>query len=58
MSFDVKNESEVKEYLDKLGIEYRFGCFSEKKPEGKRVAFAKIIIQNENMYFGRNILII
>lgn len=34
MSLDVQNESEVKEYLDKLGIEYRFGCFSEKKPEG------------------------
>uniref|UniRef100_A0A2M4ALB9 Putative cytochrome c oxidase assembly factor 7 n=1 Tax=Anopheles triannulatus TaxID=58253 RepID=A0A2M4ALB9_9DIPT len=32
-SFDLKNESEVKEYIDKLGVEYRFGCYSEKKPE-------------------------
>lgn len=44
MSFDVKNESEVKEYLDKLGIEYRFGCFSEKKPEGKKVVLQIKII--------------
>lgn len=33
--FDLKSESEVKEYLNNLGIEYRFGCYSEKKPEGK-----------------------
>ncbi|XP_058832597.1 cytochrome c oxidase assembly factor 7 homolog [Topomyia yanbarensis] len=33
MSFDLKNEADVKEYLEKLGIEYRFGCYSEKKPE-------------------------
>lgn len=32
-SFDLKNESDVKEYLEKLGIEYRFGCYSEKKPD-------------------------
>uniref|UniRef100_A0A182WCX1 Cytochrome c oxidase assembly factor 7 homolog n=1 Tax=Anopheles minimus TaxID=112268 RepID=A0A182WCX1_9DIPT len=32
-SFDLKNETEVKEYIDKLGVEYRFGCYSEKKPE-------------------------
>lgn len=35
MSFDLKNESDVKEYLEKLGIEYRFGCYSEKKADGK-----------------------
>ncbi|XP_053670726.1 cytochrome c oxidase assembly factor 7 homolog [Anopheles nili] len=32
-SFDLKDESEVKEYIEKLGVEYRFGCYSEKKPE-------------------------
>ncbi|XP_052901723.1 cytochrome c oxidase assembly factor 7 homolog [Anopheles moucheti] len=32
-SFDLKNETEVKEYIEKLGVEYRFGCYSEKKPE-------------------------
>lgn len=33
-SFDLQKESDVKEYLEKLGIEYRFGCYSEKRPEG------------------------
>lgn len=33
MAFNLKSESEVKEYLKNLGIEYRFGCYSEKKPE-------------------------
>ncbi|CAG9809728.1 unnamed protein product [Chironomus riparius] len=33
MAFDLKNESDVKEYVEKLGIEYRFGCYSEKKPD-------------------------
>lgn len=36
MAYDLKKESDVKEYVDKLGVEYRFGCYSEKKPEGKR----------------------
>lgn len=35
MSFDLQNESDVKDYIEKLGIEYRFGCYSEKKPEGE-----------------------
>lgn len=35
MSYDLKSEAEVKEYITNLGIEYRFGCYSEKKPEGK-----------------------
>lgn len=35
MAYDLKDESAVKEYIDKLGIEYRFGCYNEKKPEGK-----------------------
>jgi len=34
MAYDLKKESDVKEYVDKLGVEYRFGCYSEKKPEG------------------------
>jgi len=33
MAYDLKKESDVKEYLEKLGVEYRFGCYSEKKPE-------------------------
>jgi len=33
MAYDLQNESDVKEYVEKLGIEYRFGCYSEKKPE-------------------------
>jgi len=33
MSYDFKKEEEVKEFLDNIGIEYRFGCFSEKKPD-------------------------
>lgn len=35
MAWDLKNEEDVKQYLDNLGTEYRFGCYSEKKPEGK-----------------------
>lgn len=35
MAFDLKQEGEVKEYVEKLGIEYRFGCYNEKRPEGK-----------------------
>jgi len=33
MSYNLKSETDVKEYLTNLGIEYRFGCFSEKNPE-------------------------
>ncbi|KAL1501545.1 hypothetical protein ABEB36_006847 [Hypothenemus hampei] len=33
MAFDLKSESDVKEYINNLGIEYRFGCYSEKKAE-------------------------
>lgn len=35
MAYDLKNEEDVKEYLKNLHIEYKFGCYSEKKPEGK-----------------------
>lgn len=33
MAYDLKREDEVKEYIENLGIEYRFGCYKEKKPE-------------------------
>lgn len=29
------DESDVKQFLSNIGIEYRFGCYSEKNPEGK-----------------------
>lgn len=35
MAFDFRKEEDVKQYLHNIGIEYRFGCYSEKKPEGK-----------------------
>lgn len=34
MSVNFQDEAEVKAYLDNIGIEYRFGCYSEKKPDG------------------------
>ena len=34
MSWDLKKEEDVKQYLSNLNVEYRFGCYSEKKPEG------------------------
>lgn len=37
MAVNFQSEEEVKDYLEKIGIEYRFGCFSEKKPEGKPI---------------------
>jgi len=30
---DMKEKEEVSEYLENLGIEYRFGCYKEKKPK-------------------------
>ena len=30
---DLTNAEEVQEYLNNLGIEYRFGCYSEKDPK-------------------------
>jgi hypothetical protein len=35
MAYDLQSETDVKDYIEKLGIEYRFGCYSEKKPEGE-----------------------
>ena len=37
MAWDLKSEEEVKEYLENLSTEYKFGCFSEQKPEGKHI---------------------
>ena len=31
---DLKKESEVREYLDNLGTEYRFGCYSQNDAKG------------------------
>lgn len=33
MAYDLKQEEDVKEYIENLGVEYRFGCYKEKKPE-------------------------
>lgn len=33
MSVNFQDENEVKEYLNTIGTEYRFGCYSEKNPE-------------------------
>eukprot|EP00088_Acartia_fossae_P016746 TRINITY_DN1941_c0_g1_i1.p1 TRINITY_DN1941_c0_g1~~TRINITY_DN1941_c0_g1_i1.p1 ORF type:complete len:250 (-),score=41.94 TRINITY_DN1941_c0_g1_i1:14-763(-) len=30
---DLKDEAQVKDYLDNLGMEYRFGCYHEKNPK-------------------------
>ena len=31
---DLTKPDEVKEYLENLGTEYRFGCYGEKNPKG------------------------
>ena len=31
---DLKDEDEVKDYLERLGVEYRFGCYYEKNGKG------------------------
>ena len=30
---DLKDSEEVKDYIENLGIEYRFGCYHEKDPK-------------------------
>jgi len=32
--FDLKDEDQAKEYLDRVGVEYRFQCFSEGRADG------------------------
>ncbi|XP_022658893.1 cytochrome c oxidase assembly factor 7 homolog [Varroa destructor] len=34
MPYNMKDEEEVKQFLENLGIEYRFACLKEKKPDG------------------------
>ncbi|PRD21827.1 UNVERIFIED_CONTAM: Cytochrome c oxidase assembly factor 7-like protein [Trichonephila clavipes] len=34
MAFGFRTEEEVQEYLEKLGIEYKFSCFKENNSEG------------------------
>lgn len=34
MAYDLKNEDEIKEYIENLGIEYRFSCYHEKNRDG------------------------
>ncbi len=31
---NLKDEEEVKQYLENLGTEYRFSCYYEKNPSG------------------------
>lgn len=33
MAYDLKQEEDVKDYIENLGIEYRFGCYKEQKPQ-------------------------
>ncbi|CAK1589693.1 unnamed protein product [Parnassius mnemosyne] len=33
MAYNLQKEEDVKQYVENLGIEYRFGCYHEKKPE-------------------------
>lgn len=35
MAVNFSDEKSVEEFLENIGIEYRFGCYSEKKPDGK-----------------------
>lgn len=37
MAYNLKSEEDVKLYLKNLGTEYRFGCLSEKNPEGAQL---------------------
>lgn len=32
--FDLKDGEQAKEYLDRIGVEYRFQCYHENKPDG------------------------
>lgn len=46
MAYDLRKEEDVKKYLHNLGIEYRYGCYSEKNPESKSL-FNNIYIHNK-----------
>lgn len=34
MAYNFKSEEDVKLYLQNIGIEYRYGCYSEKNANG------------------------
>ena len=38
MAYDFSKAEDRKEFLDKLGTEYRFGCFNENRPHCKYLA--------------------
>lgn len=42
MSVNFQNQDEVKDYLQNIGTEYRFGCYSEKNPECKLFVYINI----------------
>lgn len=52
MTMDFKDESDVKDYIERLGIEYRFGCYSEKKPEGECERFTFVTGIPQFHYFS------
>jgi len=52
MAFNLKDEEETKEYIENLGVEYRFGCYHEKKPEGN---FLEMRIHCD-LYYVNNII--
>lgn len=53
MSVNFEDENEVKQYLDNIGIEYRFGCYSEKKPDGnmrQKFALADLLLLTNTFF--------
>lgn len=53
MAYNLKSEEEVKEFLKNLYIEYKFGCLSEKRPEGKCSS-----VENGHITFHTEIFVI
>lgn len=49
MAYDLKKEEDVKEYLKNLHIEYQFGCYSEKKPEGEWNSRSNLTVRKDNV---------
>ena len=48
---DLKKESEVREYLDNLGTEYRFGCYSQNDAKGIFIYCIFLYLPNINFSF-------
>lgn len=42
MAYDLKDEESIKEYIENLGIEYRFSCYHEKRPDGNAIVLLPI----------------